>query len=130
MKSTINRSLLFGLIITGIMIAVTLGGVFWTPYIPTAMDFGKFQPPSLSHLFGTDNFGRDIFSRVLKGAGTTLTIALSTVSIGALVGTFVGGGEAHKELWVKVLNRSLEGRRNGMVRFVDNNVVKVSGGVL
>ena len=100
MKSTINRSLLFGLIITGIMIAVTLVGVFWTPYIPTAMDFGKFQPPSLSHLFGPDNFGRDIFSRVLKGAGTTLTIALSTVSIGALVGTFVGAVTGYFGGWV------------------------------
>ncbi|MBQ3466908.1 MAG: ABC transporter permease, partial [Oscillospiraceae bacterium] len=42
------------------------------------------------HFFCTDNFGRDIFSRVLKGAGTTFSIALSTVAIGALAGTVIG----------------------------------------
>ena len=50
----------------------------------------KFLPPSAAHWFGTDKFGRDIFSRVLKGAGTTLTIALATVLIGAVAGTAVG----------------------------------------
>ena len=90
MKKRLNSYLVAGLIITGLMLLITLVGVFWTPYAPTAMKYGRFQPPSLSHLFGTDNFGRDIFSRVLKGAGTTLTIAISTVSIGAVIGTLVG----------------------------------------
>ena len=90
MKRKMNKYLVAGLIITGIILAITLIGVFWTPYSPTAMKYGKFQAPSLAHLFGTDNFGRDIFSRVLKGTGTTLTIALATVAIGAAVGTAVG----------------------------------------
>ena len=90
MKKRINGFLLAGLIITGIMLIVTVVGVFWTPYVPTAMKYGRFQAPSFAHLFGTDNFGRDIFSRVLKGTGTTLGIAFSTVSIGAIVGTLVG----------------------------------------
>lgn len=89
-KKKINKYLLAGLIITGIILAVTIIGIFWTPYSPTAMKYGKFNPPSLAHLFGTDNFGRDIFSRVLKGTGTTLAIALATVAIGAVVGTTVG----------------------------------------
>ena len=90
MKKHMNRYLLAGLIITGVMLLITLIGTFWTPYLPTAMKYGRFQPPSAAHLFGTDNFGRDIFSRVLKGTGTTFAIALSTVSIGAFVGTLVG----------------------------------------
>ena len=90
MKKRINPYLLAGLIITGIMLTVTIVGAFWTPYVPTAMKYGKFQAPSLAHLFGTDNFGRDIFSRILKGSGTTLAIAFSTVSIGAIIGTLVG----------------------------------------
>ncbi len=90
MKRKMNKYLVAGLIITGIILVITLIGVFWTPYSPTAMKYGKFQAPSLAHLFGTDNFGRDIFSRVLKGTGTTLTIALTTVAIGAAVGTAVG----------------------------------------
>ena len=90
MKHRLNRYLVVGLIITGIILAVTLVGYFWTPYSPTAMRYGKFQAPSGAHIFGTDQFGRDIFSRVLKGIGTTLSIALLTVAIGAVVGTTVG----------------------------------------
>ncbi|MCR5138042.1 MAG: ABC transporter permease [Oscillospiraceae bacterium] len=90
MRRKMNSRLLTGLIITGLMLAVILLGTFWTPYVPTAMKYGKFSPPSAAHIFGTDNFGRDIFSRVLKGSGTTLAIALSTVSIGALAGTLIG----------------------------------------
>ena len=81
MKKKLNGFLLAGLIITGVILLITVIGMFWTPYPPTAMKYGRFQPPTLQHLFGTDNFGRDIFSRVIKGSGTTLAIALSTVSI-------------------------------------------------
>ena len=50
----------------------------------------KLLPPSLAHWMGTDNFGRDIFSRVMKGAGTTLVIALCTVAIGGGCGLIAG----------------------------------------
>ncbi|MBR0382078.1 MAG: ABC transporter permease [Eubacterium sp.] len=90
MKKKINRYLLAGLIITGIILLTALVGTFWTPCSPTAMKYMKFQPPGPGHPFGTDNFGRDIFSRVLKGTGTTLYIALATVAIGAVAGTTVG----------------------------------------
>ena len=67
-------------------------GYFWKPYDPNAMDAGaKMQAPSLVHILGTDNFGRDIFSRILQGAGTTLTIAASTVAIGVAGGLLIGG---------------------------------------
>ena len=74
MKKKWNVYLTVGLILTGLMVFAALLGSFWTPYVPTAMKYGRFQAPSLAHLFGTDNFGRDIFSRVLKGIGTTLGI--------------------------------------------------------
>ena len=87
-----NPYLTAGLVMTGILTALIVMGVFWTPYDPNAMgDAGeKFLAPSLQHLLGTDDFGRDIFSRVLKGAGTTFTIAICTVVIGAVVGTALG----------------------------------------
>ena len=86
-----NGYLTAGLFITAAMLLMILIGAFYTPYDPTAMNAAeKMQPPSPAHPFGTDNFGRDILSRVLKGAGTTLTIALCTVAIGAVCGTAVG----------------------------------------
>jgi peptide/nickel transport system permease protein len=49
------------------------------------------QPPSLAHLMGTDNLGRDIFSRVLQGAGTSFLIAICVVAIGCFSGIIIGG---------------------------------------
>ena len=86
----LNGYLKTGLILTGFLTVFIVLGFFWTPYDPTAMESQKFLAPSLQHLMGTDNFGRDIFSRVLKGAGTTFGIAVATVSIGAVLGTLVG----------------------------------------
>lgn len=87
----LNGYLRAGLLLTGLLAALILLGCFWTPYDPTAMAVGpKFEGPTLAHLMGTDNFGRDIFSRVLKGAGTTFAIAASAVAMGAVCGTAVG----------------------------------------
>ena len=86
-----NGYLWVGGILAAAMAALILVGFFWTPYDPTAVSVGpKFAPPSLQHLLGTDNFGRDILSRVMKGAGTTFTIGAATVAIGAVCGTAVG----------------------------------------
>ena len=86
-----NHYLRIGLAITAVITAMALVGCFWTPYTPTAMSGSeKFAAPSLRHLFGTDNFGRDIFSRVMVGARTTFSISACTVTIGAVVGTLVG----------------------------------------
>lgn len=86
-----NYNLIIGGIITAFMVALIIIGFFWTPYSPTAMDAAaKNAAPSLKHILGADNFGRDIFSRVLDGAGTTLLIAACTVAIGALFGTIIG----------------------------------------
>lgn len=86
-----NHYLRIGLAITAVITAMALVGCFWTPYAPTAMSGSeKFAAPSLRHLFGTDNFGRDIFSRVMVGARTTFFISACTVTIGAAVGTLVG----------------------------------------
>jgi len=91
MKRRMNGYLRAGLILTGVLLALIALGFFWTPYDPAAMRGSeKLLSPSLLHLMGTDNFGRDIFSRVLKGAGSTLVIALSTVAIGAVCGTAIG----------------------------------------
>ena len=75
-----NPYLTVGLVMTGILTALIVLGFFWTPYDPNAMAAGpKLTGPSLAHLMGTDSFGRDIFSRVLKGAGTTYGMRLGDV---------------------------------------------------
>ena len=70
MKRRMNGYLLAGLIVTGLMAALILVGLVWTPYDPDALLAGpKLEGPSLAHWLGTDSFGRDIFSRVLQGGG-------------------------------------------------------------
>ena len=91
MKKRANVFLWAGGILSGLMLCIIILGYFWTPYDPTAMDPKvKFCAPSLSHLLGTDNFGRDIFSRVVDGAGTSFFIALCVVAIGCLAGILIG----------------------------------------
>lgn len=86
-----NGYLTAGCVITAVLFAMILLSAFWTPYDPSAMSGAeKLLPPSLAHWMGTDNFGRDIFSRVMKGAGTTLVIALCTVAIGGGCGLIAG----------------------------------------
>lgn len=86
-----NWFLTGGAALTCLLGALILLGFFWTPYDPNAMAAGpKFDPPSLAHWLGTDSFGRDIFSRVLKGAGATVSIALATLLIGAVCGCAAG----------------------------------------
>ncbi len=78
--------------VTLFMLLLVLIGIFWTPYDPNAMNAAeKMASPSLRHILGTDNFGRDIFSRVVQGAGSTLLIALCSVSIGLAAGLLIGG---------------------------------------
>ena len=86
-----HNNFIIGCCITGVMLLLILVGAFWTPYDGEAMDIAaKMQAPSLRHILGTDNFGRDIFSRVLEGAGTTLVIAVSAVAAGLFFGILIG----------------------------------------
>lgn len=90
-KKKRNSFFYIGGAISGFMTALILVGFFWTPYSTTAMDAAaKNQAPSLKHLLGTDNFGRDIFSRVLEGAGTSFLIAVCVVVIGCFFGILIG----------------------------------------
>lgn len=104
MKKRRNYNLIFGCAITGFMVVLILVGFFWTPYDPEAMNAAEIMdPPSLAHLLGTDNFGRDIFSRVLDGAGTTLIIAAATVAIGLVGGILVGAFTGYFGGWLDEL---------------------------
>lgn len=86
-----NWFLKWGAIITAIMLLLVIIGAIWTPYDPNFMDDSvRLKGPSAQHIFGTDNFGRDIFSRVLQGMGTSFTVALAIDLIGLVIGTVFG----------------------------------------
>ena len=86
-----NRRLYIGAIITAVMVVLAVTGVFFTPYDPNAMDASnKLAGISAQHIMGCDNFGRDIFSRILAGLGTTMTVAVGTVLTGIVFGTLIG----------------------------------------
>jgi peptide/nickel transport system permease protein len=71
--------------------ALTLVSFFYLPYDYNYMDSARrFSPPSFSHLMGTDNFGRDVFSRVMMGARFTLLTAILTVAGSAAAGSALG----------------------------------------
>lgn len=86
-----NKYFLSGLIMTGLAVLLGILGLFWTPYSTTAMSAAeRFSAPSLIHPFGTDNFGRDILSRVMQGMSTTITISILVVLFSSTIGILLG----------------------------------------
>jgi peptide/nickel transport system permease protein len=84
-----------GTLLVGLIFAVALLAPLVATHDPLAQDFTiRLQPPSMAHLYGTDQFGRDIFSRVVFGSRIALEIILivSVISggVGALVGWIAG----------------------------------------
>jgi len=79
---------LYGIAIVVILLAVGLLSLLWTPYDPAAADpYHRFQPPSAEHWLGTDTSGRDILSRLIVGARTTVIVAFLSAVVAAVVGT-------------------------------------------
>ena len=73
-----------------IVLAAILGEAL-APYGPNDISLvDRLKPPSATHLFGTDDYGRDLFSRVLAGARLSLEVALVVLSISVVLGTFLG----------------------------------------
>ncbi len=90
-KKKRNAYFMAGSIITGLILLMVIIGLFYTPYPPTKMDASaKLQGISLKHIMGTDNMGRDVFSRVMYGSRITLIIAIGTVAFGTIIGSIIG----------------------------------------
>ena len=80
-----------GLCIIGLLVLTALLAAFWTPYDPNAIDYTAMtQPPSGAHPLGTDNFGRDVLSRLMVAGRTSVLISLASVSFAVVVGTVIG----------------------------------------
>jgi peptide/nickel transport system permease protein len=83
-----------------VVITVMIGAGLFAPWVaphdPVALDFGAMlAPPSFDHWFGTDAFGRDIFSRVIYGARTALTIGFLSSFVGCTLGAALGVASAY-----------------------------------
>jgi peptide/nickel transport system permease protein len=84
-------NLIFGALVFGFLILCASIGLVWTPYPPNAQDFAaQLVPPTLAHPFGTDNFGRDTLSRMLRGASTSVLVGIISVGIGSSFGLLFG----------------------------------------
>lgn len=86
-----NKSAVIGAFLILIFIIIAIIGPFIAPYASDTQDIlNKLQGPSAEHWFGTDHFGRDIFSRIIHGTGITLLVGFFSVALGATVGVFLG----------------------------------------
>lgn len=86
-----HRSALLGGGIIATILAVALVGPLLAPHDPVAMDLSnRFLPPSLAHPFGTDDFGRDVFTRVIYGARISLQVGIIAVGIAGTLGSLLG----------------------------------------
>ncbi|MBH0238338.1 ABC transporter permease [Methylobrevis albus] len=84
-------NVLLGLGLATIVVAVAVLAPVIAPFDPMRMAAGpRLAAPSLAHLFGTDEFGRDLFSRVVRGAHLSLGIGLAAVVAGLAVGGLIG----------------------------------------
>ncbi len=87
----LNSSLVMGGSIVLLMVLAAVFAPLITPYDPIRLSIpSRFQPPSPEHWFGTDQYGRDVFTRVLYGARYDLLIAVLAVALAAGVGTPLG----------------------------------------
>lgn len=86
-----NRLSILGLAILALIFILAIFADYIAPYPYDLQDYSAaFQPPSWSHLFGTDNYGRDILSRVIYGTRVSLKIGFISLMGGALVGCLLG----------------------------------------
>jgi peptide/nickel transport system permease protein len=82
---------IFSATLVTILILTAIFGPLLAPYDPNAIDMAnRFGPPSPEHPFGTDDFGRDILSRVMVGARVSLMVGIIAVGLSATVGSFLG----------------------------------------
>jgi peptide/nickel transport system permease protein len=86
----------FGMLIVLIIAFAGLSAELIAPYSPTSNDFASMtEAPSWTHLLGTDQFGRDLLSRIIFGARTALIVGLSSAIVGGVAGLVLGVASAY-----------------------------------
>ncbi|MBU1275986.1 MAG: ABC transporter permease [Proteobacteria bacterium] len=97
-----NRLALVGLVVVLGLLVVALGAPWLTPHDPNAIDVEAILlPPSLSHPFGTDELGRDVFSRMIMGSRVSLEVGLISAGLATLIGVVLGALAGYYGGWVE-----------------------------
>ena len=88
-----HKKIIFGLVLITVMLVLAIFAKFISMHDPYHMDLSsqaKLQPPSFKHLFGTDDLGRDVFSRVVYGTRISISVGFIAVGISLIIGIFLG----------------------------------------
>ncbi len=105
-----NKIAVAGSIVVLTLFAVSLLAPWIAPYDPSAIDLKQvLAPPSAAHLFGTDQLGRDVLSRMIWGARISLKVGFVATGIAMLIGTILGALSGYYGRWVDAV----------IMRFVD-----------
>ena len=105
-----NKAAMVGLVVIGVMAIAALLAPLIAPYDPTAQNpLLQLQHPGLAHLMGTDEFGRDVFSRIIYGTRPSLAVGFIAVGIATIAGLAVGVTAGYCGRWVdNVLMRVMD----------------------
>ena len=92
-----------GLIILAIFLLVAIFASLLAPYDPNEMTLDMMSAPSFQHLLGTDDLGRDLFSRIIWGTQVSLFVGFITVAISMIVGVFLGVWAGYYGGWIDMI---------------------------
>lgn len=96
-----NLNFTLGFTLSLVVVCMALISLTWTPFDPNVMNpRHRLEAPSLTHPLGTDQYGRDILSRVMVGAINSIVVGLVTVAIGMSLGVALGLISAYFGRWV------------------------------
>lgn len=100
-KKQINKNLVVGSLLISFLLLLLVVSFFYLPYPPNQMDsVNTLAMPSREHLLGTDNFGRDILSRIMKGSWMAFGIGFGAVMIGMVIGVLLGAIAGYFGGWI------------------------------
>ncbi|NDV01174.1 ABC transporter permease [Pseudoroseicyclus tamaricis] len=103
-KALRSAPLIAGALISATIILLAIFAPFVATHDLTQMDMpNRFSGPSAEHWLGTDNFGRDLWSRLVYGARISVTIAIIAVTLSAIIGTVIGLVAGYFGGWVDLL---------------------------
>ena len=105
-----NKGMVIGMVVFAIFVLSAIFMPMFNGVDPDAMDVvNRLKPPSAEHIFGTDEFGRDLFTRVLYGARSSLTVGCAVAIMACFFGTVIGIYASYFKVADAVLMRICEG---------------------